>query len=130
MDYLPPIIGTVTGIEMSQWRNILIFGLKVFIFSVPFVIIGLIVEKDILRVTLAGKVTRTFLVLIFSIPILLFAVLNYLAPGLPDAFWEKYRLLEGFWIMEGPGAPILLAGLTLLYLISYLAETIRGDLRD
>jgi hypothetical protein len=32
--------------------------------------------------------------------------------------------------MGGAGAPVILAGLTLLYLLVYLFETIRGDLRD
>jgi hypothetical protein len=47
---------------------------------------------------------------------------------MPDAFWEKYPLLEGFWIMEGTWPPVILSGLVFLYLLLYVAETMRGDL--
>ncbi|MGD8353304.1 MAG: hypothetical protein PVJ01_03985 [Pseudomonadota bacterium] len=130
MDYLSPILGSVTGIVMSRWDGILVFGFKVFIFTLPFVVLGLIVERDVLRVPLWVKVVKMFLVALFSIPILLFAALNFLAPGLPDTFWGEYPFLERLWIMGGAGAPVILAGLTLLYLLVYLFETIRGDLRD
>lgn len=130
MDSLSPIVGTVTGIEMAQWKDILIFGLKVFIFSVPFVLVGLIVERDVIKVPVINRIVKCLIVFIFLLPVFLLGVLNYFAEGLPDAFWEKYPLLEGFWIMEGKGAPVILSGLVVLYLLSYFMETMRGDLRS
>ena len=59
---------------------------------------------------------------------LYFGILNYLAPGLSDSFWESYPLLEGFWIMEGSLAPAILSGMVLLYLLLYVVETARGDM--
>ena len=128
MDFLSPIVGTVTGVEMAQWRDILIFALKVFIFSLPFVVAGLLIERDILRVPPASKIVKTLLLLIFLTPVFLLGILNFLAPGLPDAFWERYPVLEGFWIMEGTWPPLILSGLVLLYFVSYFIETLRGDL--
>lgn len=128
MDFLSPILGTVTGIEMAQWKDILIFGLKVFIFSVPFVVVGLLIEKDMIRVPVFNRVVKSLIVFLFFLPVFLFGVLNYLAPGMPDALWEKYPLLEGFWIMEGIWPPVILCGLVFLYLLLYILETARGDL--
>ncbi len=128
MDFLSPIVGTVTGIEMAQWKDILIFALKVFIFSVPFIVVGVLVEKDVIRVPVLNRVVKSLVVFLFFFPVFLFGVLNYLAPGMPDAFWEKYPLLEGFWIMEGTWPPVILSGLVFLYLLLYVAETMRGDL--
>ncbi len=128
MDFLSPIVGTITGIEMAQWKDILIFALKVFIFSVPFVVVGVLVEKDVIRVPVLNRVVKSLVVFLFFFPVFLFGVLNYLAPGMPDAFWEKYPLLEGFWIMEGTWPPVILSGLVFLYLLLYVAETMRGDL--
>jgi hypothetical protein len=128
MDFLSPIVGTVTGIEMAQWKDILIFALKVFIFSVPFVVVGVLVEKDVIRVPVLNRVVKSLVVFLFFLPVFLFGVLNYLAPGMPDAFWEKYPLLEGFWIMEGTWPPVILSGLVFLYLLLYVAETMRGDM--
>ena len=128
MDFLSPIVGTVTGIEMAQWKDIFIFALKVFIFTVPFVVVGLLVEKDVIRVPVLNRAVKSLVVFLFFLPVFLFGVLNYLAPGMPDAFWEKYPLLEGLWIMDGAWPPITLSGLALLYLLLYVAETLRGDL--
>ena len=128
MDFLSPIVGTVTGIEMAQWKDILIFGLKVFIFSVPFVVVGVLVEKDVIQVPVLNRAVKSLVVFLFFLPVFLFGVFNYLAPGIPDAFWEKYPLLEGFWIMEGTWPPVILSGLVFLYLLLYVAETMRGDL--
>jgi hypothetical protein len=128
MDFLSPIVGTVTGIEMAQWKDILIFALKVFIFSVPFIVVGVLVEKDVIRVPVLNRAVKSLVVFLFILPVFLFGVLNYLAPGMPDAFWEKYPLLEGFWIMEGTWPPVILSGLVFLYLLLYVAETMRGDL--
>ncbi len=47
---------------------------------------------------------------------------------MPDAFWEKYPLLEGLWIMEGAWPPVILLAVALLYFLLYVAETLRGDL--
>jgi len=130
MDFLSPIVGTVTGIEMAQWKDILIFALKVFIFTVPFVVVGVLVEKDVIRVPVLNRAVKSLIVFLFFFPVFLFGVLNYLAPGMPDAFWEKYPLLEGFWIMEGAWPPVILSGLVFLYLLLYVAETMRGDLTN
>jgi hypothetical protein len=128
MDVLSPIVGTVTGIEVAMWKDIFIFFLKVFIFTVPFVVIGLLLEKDVIRVPVLNRFIKSLIVFLFILPVLLFGVLNYLAPGMPDAFWEKYPLLEGFWIMEGTWPPIILCGLVFLYLLQYVVESVRGDL--
>jgi len=130
MDFLSPIVGTVTGIEMAQWKDIIIFALKVFIFTIPFVVVGLLVEKDVIRVPVMNRVVKSLVVTLFFLPVFLFGVLNYLAPGMPDAFWEKYPLLEGAWIMEGTWPPLIMSGLALLYLLLYVAETVRGDLTN
>jgi undecaprenyl pyrophosphate phosphatase UppP len=130
MDFLVPIVGTVTGIEMAQWKDIFIFALKVFIFTVPFVVIGLLVEKDVIRVPVLNRAVKSLVVFLFFLPVFLFGVLNYMAPGIHDAFWEKYPLLEGLWIMEGAWPPITLSGLALLYLLLYVVETLRGDLSN
>lgn len=130
MDFVSPIVGTVTGIEMAQWKDILIFALKVFLFTTPFVIIGLLVEKDFLQVPPLNRVVKSAVVFIFFLPVFLFGLLNYLAPGMSDSFWEKYPFLEGLWIMEGTWPPVILSAVALLYLLLYIAETLRGDLRN
>ena len=128
MDLLSPIVGTVTGIEMAQWKDIIIFALKVFIFAVPFVVFGLLVEKDIIRVPMLNRVAKTLVVFLFFLPVFLFGILNYIAPGMPEAFWENHLVLEEFWLMEGTWPPVILSGLVLLYFLLYLMETLRGDL--
>ena len=130
MDFLSPVVGKVTGIEMAQWKDILIFGLKVFIFSVPFVIIGLLVEKDVIRVPVVSKIVKSTVILVLTLPIIFFGILNYMAPGLSDSFWERYPVFEGLWIMEGGLAPAILSGMALLYLVLYVLETARGDLSN
>jgi hypothetical protein len=87
-----------------------------------------LVEKDVIRVPVLNRVVKSLVVFLFFLPVFLFGVLNYLAPGMPDAFWEKYPLLEGFWIMEGTWPPVILSGLVFLYLLLYVVETMRGDL--
>ena len=129
MDFLSPVVDTVTGIEMAQWRDIIVFCLKVFIFTVPFVVAGLILEKDTRRTLVLGRVVKSFIVLLFSLPVFLFGLLNYLAPGLPETFWDKYPLLEGLWIMEGAWPPVVLSALALLYFLLYIIENIGGDLK-
>ena len=130
MDLVSPIVGAVTGIEMAQWREILIFALKVFVFTTPFVLVGLLVERDVLRVPAINRIVKCAVVFIFFVPVFLFGLLNYLAPGMPDAFWEKYPFLEGLWIMEGTWPPVILSSVALLYLLLYVAETVRGELRN
>ena len=83
-----------------------------------------------IKVPVINRVVKCLIVFLFFLPVFFLGILNYMAPGFPDAFWEKYPFLEGFWIMEGKGAPIILSGLVLLYLLSYLFETVRGDLRS
>ena len=130
MDFLDPVLGTLTGIEPAQWRSILVFSLKVFLFCLPFVILGFLVEKDVYRVSAVNRTTKTLLLLICVSPVFLLAVFNYLAPKLPGSFWERHTVLESFWIMEGSLAPLILAGLCLIYVLLYLTEIVRGDLRD
>ena len=128
MDFLSPIVGTVTGVELAQWKDILIFALKVFVFTVPFVAFGLLVEKDIITVPVLNRAAKSFVVFLFFLPVFLFGILNYIAPGLPDAFWEEHLLLEEFWLMEGTWPPVILSSLVFLYFLLYLMEAWRGDL--
>lgn len=130
MDFVSPIVGAVTGIEMAQWKDILIFALKVIVFTIPFVVIGLLVERDVVRVPSFSRLIKSFTVFAFFLPVFSFGILNYVAPGIPDAFWERHPLLEGFWIMEGKVAPLVLSSLAFLYLVLYVVETWRGDLSE
>ena len=128
MDTLSPILGAVTGIKPAHWPEILSFSLKVFLFTLPFLAIGFLVERDIVRTPVLSRAVKSVLVFVFFLPVFLFGLLNYLAPGLKDAFWEKYPLLESLWIMEGKWPPLILAGLAFFYLLLYFMETVRGDL--
>lgn len=130
MDLLSPVVGTVTGVGVAQWKEILIFGMKVFIFLIPFIIIGLLVEKDVIRVPVVNRIVKSIVILICSLPIFLFGIFNYMAPGLPEEFWQSHPALGGFWIMEGRHAPAILSGVVLLYVLLYVAETAKGDLRS
>lgn len=129
MDFVSPVVGAVTGIEMAQWRDVIVFALKVFLFTLPFVVVGLLVEKDVIRVPRGHRLVKILVVFVFFLPLFLFGILNYLAPGMPEAFWEQYPFLEGLWIMEGRWPPALLSGLALLYLLLYAVEVIKGDMR-
>jgi len=129
MDFFSPVVGAVTGVGVAQWKDILIFTLKVFAFTVPFVAVGLLFEKDH-RARLLSRVTRSVLVLMFTLPVFLFGLFNFFAPGLPESFWARYPLLEGLWIMEGTWPPVVLSGLALLYFILCIAENVRGDLTN
>jgi len=128
MDFLSPIVGTVTGVEIAQWKDILIFSLKVFVFTIPFVAFGLLIEKDIIQVPVLNRVAKSLVVFLFFLPVFLFGILNYIAPGLPDAFWEEHLLLEEFWLMEGTWPPVILSGLVFLYFLLYLMDAWGGDL--
>ena len=128
MDLISPVIGAVTGLEMAQWKDIFIFSGKVFLFCLPFLGLGLLVERDVLRVPALNRLFKTLVVLMFTLPIILFGALNYFAPKLPEPFWEKYPFLEDFWIMEGTWPPILLMAMAALYFLLYAAEVMRGDM--
>jgi hypothetical protein len=130
MEFLDPVLGAITGTELVPWRSILAFSIKVLFFCLPFIILGFLVEKDVIRVPAASKTVKSLVLLICVIPILMFAGLNYIAPKLQDSFWEVHPVLELFWIMEGSFAPLILAGLCLVYVSVYIAEIARGDLRD
>lgn len=128
MDYLIPVLGSVTGIEMAQWKDIVAFSLKVILFCVPFVVLGLLVERDIIKVPLINRFAKLAVLVLFAAPVFLFGFLNYLAPGLPDEFWEGYPALESFWLMEGQWSPIILMALTVVFVVLYAVEVMSGDL--
>jgi hypothetical protein len=130
MDFLDPVLGTVTGLEPGQLSAIISFTLKALLFCLPFVILGLLFERDVYRVPVTGRITKVLILLVFVLPVLLFAIFNYMAPGIPESFWESHQVLETLWIMEGSFAPVVLAGLCVLYFFLYAAEVVRGDLRD
>ena len=129
MDYLIPVLGSVTGVEVAQWKVILVFSLKILLFCIPFVILGLLIEYDVIRVPAKNRAIKIFVGLLFATPVFLFGLLNFLAPRLPDAFWDAHPSLEPFWIMEGKWSPLVLMGITLLFVLLYLLETITGELR-
>lgn len=128
MDYLIPALGSVTGIEMAQWKDILSFSLKVILFCLPFIALGLLIERDIISVPRLNRFAKICVLVLFAAPIFLFGVLNYMAPGLPDSFWDGHPTLESFWIMEGQWAPIILMALVAVFVILYAVETLSGDL--
>ncbi|UCG38460.1 MAG: hypothetical protein JSV00_09840 [bacterium] len=130
MDFLSPVLGSITGIEPAQWKVVFIFALKVFLFTLPFVALGLLLEKDIRTVPMSRKMVKSLVVLLFCLPPFLFGILNYAAPRLSQEFWEKYPLLESFWIMEGSLTPLLLSALASLFALLYIAEVMRGELRN
>lgn len=128
LDYLIPVLGSVTGLEMAQWKDILSFSLKAILFCLPFVALGLLVERDIVRVPVFNRFAKVGVLVLFSLPVFLFGIINYLAPGMPDDFWEKYPALELFWLMEGQWAPIILMALAAVFVLLYAAEVMSGDL--
>jgi hypothetical protein len=130
VDILDPILGTIAGIGRAGFSLIIFFSLKVLLFCLPFVAVGFILERDVYRVAVIGKVIKVSILLAFVLPVLLFAVFNYVAPGLHESFWENYQILEFLWIMKGPLAPVVLAGLCIFYVSVYAAAIVRGDLRD
>ncbi|MDF1537189.1 MAG: hypothetical protein P1S46_11985 [bacterium] len=130
MDFLSPVVGTVTGIEVAMWKDILLFAFKVIVFVIPFIVIGLFIEYDVGHVTVVNRMIKFGIVFLFFVPPFLFGILNYFAPGMPETFWESYPLIENFWIMEGKLAPLLLSGLVLIYFLLYSLETVRGDLTN
>jgi len=128
LDYLIPVLGSVTGIEMAQWKDIFSFSLKVILFCLPFIALGLLIERDVIRVPRVNRFAKIFVLVVFAIPVFLFGILNYMAPGLPDAFWDGHPNLESFWIMEGEWAPIILMALVAVFVILYAVEVLGGDL--
>ncbi len=130
MDFLSPVLGTVTGIEAAMWKDILLFTFKVFLFVIPFILIGLFIEHDVQRVPVVNRLVKSGLVFLFFIPPFSFGILNYFAPDMPETFWESYPFLENFWLMEGKLAPLVLTGSVLICSILYILETARGDLTN
>ena len=117
MDFLTPVLGAVTGIEAAMWKDILLFTVKSVLFVIPFIIIGLFIEKDVNTVPVVNRVIKSVLVFIFFVPPFLFGILNYFAPDMPETFWENYPALENFWLMEGKLAPVVLSGTVLVYFL-------------
>ena len=128
MDYLIPALGSVTGVKMAQWKVILIFSLKVFLFCVPFIVLGLLIEYDVIRVPVRNRIIKICVGLLFAVPVFLFGLLNFIAPRLPDAFWDAHPALEPLWIMEGKWSPLVLMVIVVLFVLLYLLETIGGEL--
>ncbi len=128
MDFISPIVGAVTGIEAADWKDIFVFSGKVILFSLPFIALGLLVERDVVGVPWVNRLVKSGVVFLFVLPVLLFGVLNLVGPKLPEAFWEKHPILEGFWIMEGFWPPLLVIALASLYLLLYLSETLGGKM--
>lgn len=127
-DYLVPILGSVTGVKMAQWKVIFFFSLKVFLFCVPFIVLGLLIEYDVIRVGVRNRAIKICVGVLFAVPVFLFAMLNFIAPRLPDIFWDTHPVLEQFWIMEGKWSPLVLMVIVTLFLLLYLLETIGGEL--
>ena len=130
MDFLLPVIGTITGIESVLWKDIIISALKVFLFCLPFIALSFLIEKDVYSVPVINRIIKSVLVAVFVTPVILLGVLNYFAMDLPDVFWEKYPIMENFWIMEGKATPVVLMVLATLYLLTYIVETMSGDLNN
>ena len=130
MDYLTPVLGAVTGIEAAMWKDILLFTAKCVLFIIPFVIIGLFIERDVNRVPVVNRLIKSVIAFIFLVPPFLFGILNYFAPEMPETFWESYPALENFWLMEGKLAPVILSSAVLVYFLLYFLETVRGDLTN
>lgn len=130
MDYLTPVLGTITGIEAAMWKDILLFTAKSALFVIPFIVIGLFIEGDINTVPVINRVIKSLIVFAFFVPPFLFGILNYFAPEMPETFWESYPALENFWLMEGKMAPVVLSASVLIYFMLYLLENIRGDLTN
>ena len=130
MDFLIPVLGTVTGIEAALWKDILLFTAKSVLFVVPFVLIGLFIERDINTVPVLNRFIKSIIVFVFFVPPFLFGILNYFAPDMPETFWESYPALENFWLMEGKMAPVVLSASVLLYFLLYVLENVRGDLTN
>lgn len=130
MDFISPVLGTVTGIEAAMWKDILLFTFKVLLFVIPFILIGLFIEHDVQRVPVVNRLVKSGVVFLFFIPPFAFGILNYFAPDMPETFWESYPFLENFWLMEGKLAPLVLTGSVLIYLLLYVLETARGDLTN
>ena len=130
MDFLIPVLGTVTGIEAALWKDILLFTAKSVLFVVPFVLIGLFIEQDINTVPVLNRFIKSIIVFVFFVPPFLFGILNYFAPDMPETFWESYPALENFWLMEGKMAPVVLSASVLLYFLLYVLENVRGDLTN
>ena len=130
MDFLTPVLGTITGIEAALWKDILLFTAKCVLFVVPFVVIGLFIERDVNTVPVLNRLIKSVIVFAFFVPPFLFGILNYFAPDLPETFWESYPALENFWLMEGKMAPVVLSCSVFIYFLLYVLENVRGDLTN
>jgi len=128
LDFLIPVLGSITGIDPANWKDIMVFALKVVIFCIPFVAVGVAVEKDILRVPPVNRAIKIAVLITVSMPFFLLGLLNHLAPRLPDSFWDAYPYLEDWWIIEGKWTPMLLMGFIVLFVLLYTLEVLGGDL--
>ena len=128
MDFLIPVLGSITGIDPANWKNILVFTLKVLVFCIPFVIVGIAIEKDVIKVPPINRAIKVAVLVIAALPPFLLGLLNYLAPRLPDSFWDTYPYLEDWWIIEGKWTPVLLMGFVVLFVVLYTLEVLGGDL--
>ena len=94
----------------------------------PFIVLGLLIEYDVIRVPVRNRVIKICVGLLFAVPVFLFGLLNFIAPRLPDVFWDAHPALEPLWIMEGKWSPLVLMVIVVLFVLLYLLETIGGEL--
>jgi len=130
MDFLEPILGSASGLDAGQWKAVLVFTVKGALFCLPFLILGILVEKDVYRVPVFGRVIKTLVLMLVVFPVFGFGLLNYLAPRFSDNFWAAFPWLENLWIMEGALPPLVLALLCGTFLALYLGEIWKGSLRE
>ena len=130
MDFLDPVLGSVAGLDAGQWKTVFVFTVKGVLFCLPFVILGVLVERDVYRVPFFGRIIKTLVLILVVFPVLAFALLNYFAPRLSENFWADFPWLENLWIMEGSLPSLVLALLCGTFLTIYLGEVWKGCLRD
>jgi hypothetical protein len=110
-----------------------LFSLKVAVFCVPFLLLGLCLERKVdgkARTDLPRRSLKAAVFLLFTLPILLLGLVNYVntvRPTLLASLLEKHPDLENFMIIEGVWPSLLLVGLVTLFAILNLVEIDRGD---
>lgn len=129
MEIVDAILGGSAGFSLAGWGRVALFCAGAFIFCLPFILLGYSFERDVNRVAVVNRVLKTLVLLFFLLPFLVFALLNSLMPFV--SHWEKSGnpLMWMFWVMEGTTPPILLFLLLSIFLVLYLVQIWRADLR-